>query len=151
MSHVTTIDIEIKDLEVVREICKDLGLEFKENQKTYKWYGTHVGDWPLPEGISKSQLGRCDHALAVKGAGHRTYEVGLVKQGDKWVPLWDFWQGGFGLEACVGQGGKKFITAYSKAVGVKTAKAFAKAKGYTYWERVDPQTSETVICLRRYS
>ena len=151
MSHVTTITIEIRDLDAVREICKDLGLEFKENQKTYRWYGRHIGDYPLPEGISKSQLGRCDHALAVKGAGRETYEVGLVKQGDKWVPLWDFWQGGYGLEACVGKGGKKLIAAYSRAVGIKNARAFAKAKGFSCTEKVDSETNETVIYLRRYS
>jgi hypothetical protein len=151
MSHVTTIAIEIRDLNVVKEICQELGLEFKENQKTYKWYGQHVGDYPLPAGFTKADLGRCDHAIAVKAAASQTYEIGLVKRGDQWIPLWDFWQGGYGLEPCVGKNGQKFVAAYTKAVAIKTAKAFAKAKGYSYTQKVDPETNEIVLLLRKYS
>jgi hypothetical protein len=150
MSHVANIDVEILDLDVVKEICEALGLVFQENQRHYRWYGRHVGDYPLPEGITKDRLGFCDHALSVKGGGRQAYEIGLVRQGAKWAVLWDFWMGGHGLEACVGKDGIKFAEAYSKAVGIKTTKQFAKAKGWTYTEKVDEETSETVILLRKY-
>jgi hypothetical protein len=39
MSHVTTINIEIRDLEALQAACAELGASFIENQTTYKWYG----------------------------------------------------------------------------------------------------------------
>ena len=151
MSHVTTIAVEIRDLEVVKEICRELGLEFHENQKNYKWYGRHVGDYPLPAGVTKAALGRCDHAIAVKGGSAQSYEIGLVKKGDQFMVLWDFWQGGYGLENCVGKNGQRFVDAYTKAVAIKTTKAFARAKGFSYTQKVDPETNEVVLLLRKYS
>jgi hypothetical protein len=151
MSHVTTIAVEIRDLAAVKEICAELGLEFHQNQKTYRWYGRHVGDYPLPAGFTKADLGRCDHAIGVKGGSSQSYEIGLVKRGDQHVVLWDFWQGGYGLEACVGKNGQKFVTAYTKAVATKTAKEFARAKGFSYTQKVDPETNEVVLLLRKYS
>jgi hypothetical protein len=150
MSHVTTVDVEIRDLEAVKDICKELGLEFKENQRSYRWYGTHVGDYPLPEGFTKSDLGRCDHAIGVKGASSKSYEIGLVKRGEVYIPLFDFWQGGFGLEERIGPGAKKFTDAYTRAVSIKTAKAFAKSKGFSYTEKLDPETQETILVMRKY-
>src|ERR1035437_5141802 len=99
MSHVTTIAIEIRDLNVVKEICQELGLEFKENQKTYKWYGTHVGDYPLPAGFTKADMGKCDYAIRLKG-NTQAYEVGVVKSktGSGYQMIWDFWAGGQGLQ-----------------------------------------------------
>jgi hypothetical protein len=149
MSHVTIIDVELRDLKVVKQICKELGLEFKENQRSYRWYGVSVGDYPLPEGFTKSDLGRCDHAIGVKG-NPKTYEIGLVKRGDVFIPLFDFWRGGFGLEERIGPGAKKFTDAYTRAVSIKTAKAFAKSKGFSYTEKVDPETQETILVMRKY-
>jgi hypothetical protein len=149
MSHITTINVEIRDLEAVKEICKELGLEFREGQRSYRWYGVSVGDYPIPTGFTKSDLGRCDHAIGIKG-NSKSYEIGLVKRGDAYIPLFDFWQGGFGLEERIGPGAKKFTEAYTRAVSVKTARTFAKSKGFSYTEKVDPETQETILVLRKY-
>src|SRR5260370_5579493 len=149
MSHVTVIAVELKDLDALKAVCEDLGLDFHENQKTYRWYGRHVGDYPLPEGFTRANLGRCDHAIGVKGNSN-AYEVGLVRRGEAFVPLWDFWQGGFGLRDKIGEGGSKLISAYTKEVAVRKARQFAKSKRWSYSERMDPATQETVITLRKY-
>ena len=149
MSHVTVIAVELKDLEALKAVCAALGLEFRENQKTYRWYGRHVGDFPIPEGLAKADLGRCDHAIAVKG-NRNAYEVGLVKRGEAFIPLWDFWQGGYGLRDKIGEGGRTLISAYTKEVAVRKARQFAKSKGWSYSERLDAATQETVITLRKY-
>lgn len=149
MSHVTVIQIELKDLDALKAVCEQLGLEFREYQQTYRWYGTHIGDYPLPGGFSKRDLGKCDHALAVKNSPS-SYEVGLVKRGDVYVPLWDFWQGGYGLRDRIGEGGDKLIAAYTKEVAVRKARQFAKSKGWSYSEKVDAQTQQTIITLRKY-
>ena len=35
-----------------------------------------------------------------------------------------------------------------QSLAIKTAKAFAKAKGYSYTQKVDPETNEVVLLLR---
>jgi hypothetical protein len=149
MSHVTTIKVEFKDLEAIKETCKILGLEFRENQKTYRWYGHHVGDYPLPQGITKQDLGKCDHAIGIKGS-KTAYEMGLVKQGDHYVPIFDFWSGGYGLMEKIGEDANKFVSTYTKLVAVKQAKSFARSEGWTISEKYDEATEETVISLRKY-
>ena len=149
MSHVTVIAVELKDLEALKAVCAALGLEFIENQKTYRWYGRHVDDFPVPEGLAKADLGRCDHAIAVKG-NRNAYEVGLVKRSKAFIPLWDFWQGGYELRDKIGESGSTLISAYTKKIAVRKAKQFAKSKGWSYSERLNAATQETVITLRKY-
>jgi hypothetical protein len=66
MSHIQTIEVEITDLQALKSACKRLGLEWKQDQKTFKWYQ------PRPE--------PCDHAISVPGAN---YEIGVLKNGDR--------------------------------------------------------------------
>lgn len=149
MSHVTTVKVQFKDLESIKLACAELGLVFLENQQTYKWYGTHVGDYPLPPGISKQDLGKCSHAIGIKG-NKNSYELGLVKQGDHYIPLFDFWSGGYGLMDKIGTDCTKLIKSYTKHVAIKEAKQMAKSQGWTLKEEYIESTQETVLTLRKY-
>jgi hypothetical protein len=91
MSHISKIELVIHSLEDLKEACRQLGFEFIENQKTYKWYGRWVGDSPLPEGIDIEDIGKCDHAIKVSGC---EYEVGIVRRGDHYTLLWDYYHVG---------------------------------------------------------
>ena len=121
MSHVVTVDIEIKDIDCLRKACKAIGLEFRENQKTYKWYGRSVGDYPIPNGFSVSDLGKCDHAIGIPN-NNSAYEIGVVKRDNKYTLLWDFWSGGYGLQGVVGDKCGNLVQAYTKEVAVKKAR-----------------------------
>ena len=101
MSHVAKIELEINDLETLKAACKDLGFEFLCDQPTYRWYGQWVGDYPLPQGFTQDDLGKCTHAIRVPGA---TYEIGVVKRGSKYLLLWDFYGAG-GLQQHLGSNG----------------------------------------------
>jgi len=119
--------MEFKDLECLKRAAKKLGLEFRENQKNYKWYGTHVGDYPVPEGFTKEDLGKCDHALSIpqtEDNSGRAYEVGVVenKTGKGYTLLWDFWQGGFGLRQKIGDNGIQLQKEYAAQVAEKHLK-----------------------------
>lgn len=149
MSHVTTIKTEIKDLAALKEACSKVGLEFREGKETYNWFGRHVGDYPLPKGFSKSDLGRCDHAIGVPG-NKKAYEIGVVKKDGKYVMLWDFWQGGYGLEKLAGKDCGNLTDAYTKTVAMKEATKFAQAQGWTVTQELDKDTNEMVIHLRKY-
>lgn len=92
MSHVTTIQLEERwDLPTLKQMCRDQGWVWQEGQRTYRWYGQFMGDYPLPEGFTKNDLGRCDHAIKIPGA---SYEIGVVKKAGEWKLLWDFWESG---------------------------------------------------------
>lgn len=99
MSHVTTIDLFITDLDSLAKACERLGLELVTGQKTFKWFGRFVGDSVPPQGINPKDYGKCEHAIRVKG-NKQAYEIGLVKRVDGkagYQLVWDNWQGGYGL------------------------------------------------------
>lgn len=128
MSHVTTIELEIQDLEALKDTCKMMGLEFVANQQTFRWYGTHVGDYPLPAGFNKSDMGKCQHAIRIPGKSG-AYEIGVAKRRDGqpgYVLLWDFWMGGYGMQEKVGKDGGLLKQAYS----IARAKREALKMGY---------------------
>ena len=72
MSHITTIELDIKDLDALKVAAEKLGLEFRRGQETYKWFGRSVGDSPLPAGFRKQDLGKCEHALRIPNNSRAT-------------------------------------------------------------------------------
>lgn len=68
MSHVTTIDLFITDLDSLAKACDRLGLELVRGQKTFKSY---------QQGL------KCEHLIrAKKSTDGLGYEMGLVKRAD---------------------------------------------------------------------
>ena len=127
MSHVSEIEIKIKSLDALKAACKRLRFEFMEGQKTYKWWGVSVGDYPLPEGLKVEDLGKCTHAIRVPGAA---YEIGVVERNGEHILIWDFYSTGE-LEKALGKGGGKLKQAYT----IEQTKAVAKRKGYMVREK----------------
>ncbi len=114
MSHITKIDIEVTDLEALKEAAATLGGELQEGKKSYRWFGTWVGDTQMPEGMTRADLGKCDHAIRFKGA---EYELGVVKRkdGKGFTLAWDYWHSG-GLDRVLGgQSAPKLKQAYGVA------------------------------------
>ena len=149
MSHVTVIDMEIKDLECLRQAAADLGLEFREGQTTFKWWGRNAGDYPLPEGFTAEDMGKCDHALAVKGKPN-AYQVGVVKRRDGkagFVLMWDFYGGGQGLQDVVGPGCSKLCQKYSEKVVLKHCKPL-QAQGWALQRTAGADGAVTIRLVR---
>lgn len=164
MSHVVSLDLEIHDLAALEAACKRIGLELRRNQKTYRWWGRSAGDYPLPQGFTADELGSCEHAIGIPNdtETHRcyapgasigvgmipgAYEVGVVRRRDGrpgWTMLWDFYDGGYGLEAVVGENCSKLKQAY----GVEVAKRKAIQQGFRVQERKLPNGSVQLVCSR---
>jgi hypothetical protein len=126
--------VEIKDLPALKQACKRLGLEFREGQKTYKWWGRSVGVFPLPQGYEAKDLGKCEHALHVVG-NDGAYEVGVVRRRDGkpgYALMWDFYAGGRGLEAVVGKDCQRLRQLYA----VEAAKNVGRKQGMRFTEHV---------------
>lgn len=144
MSHVTTINTEIKDLNALSKACEELGLELVMNQRTYKWFGQFMGDAPLPEGFTRKELGKCEHAIRVKGAKRDTYEVGLVKRRDGregFTLLFDYWNDGFGLMPKIGEGAKTLTREYT----LQTAMTKMRQKGFNVVRSLHPVTNKPMM------
>ena len=124
--HVATVKLEVRSLEALKAGCQRLGLEFRGGQTTYTWFGTSVGDSPLPEGFTQEDLGKCEHAIHVPGAN---YEIGLVFRDGAYKLMWDSFGPG-GLEAALG----KDCNLLKQAYGVEAAKLEAQRQGYSVWE-----------------
>lgn len=131
MSHVDNISTngEEFDLEVIQELCRRMGWTFVEGKKTYAWYGYSVGDYPIPEGFTEADLGKCDHAIQIPGC---SYEVGLVQGVDGgYNVIADFWREG-GLDQVLGKHGELFQRDYNWQKDVMAA----EEKGYD-WQEVE--------------
>jgi hypothetical protein len=121
-SHITEVKVVVKDLAALKSAARAVGLTFMEGQRTYRWYGRSVGDYPTPKGMKVSDLGKCDHALVIAG-NPRAYEIGVRKQANgSFTLVWDFWQGGYGLQALVGDDAKKLTEEYAIAAAKNACK-----------------------------
>jgi len=132
VSHVSKIEIEIRDLHSLKLACERLGFQFLEGQKTYRWYGKLVSPerTPLPEGITENDLGKCHHAIRVPSA---TYEIGVVQHNGKYLLLVDYWDSKL-RNALGGESGGKLKQAYAV---VRTI-AEARKRKYTVIEQKTP-------------
>ena len=127
MSHIAKIEIEIRDLEALKEACKRLGFNFKTNQKYYAWYGIKVGNDLLPEGLTENDLGKCTHAIQIPSA---SFEIGVVEKDNSYQLMWDSWIHG-GLQKAIGKDAGILKQAYA----VESVKREARKKGYRLTEK----------------
>jgi len=146
MSHIATVDLHITDLAALKAACEALGLEFREGKTNFRWYGTVVGDYPLPTGFTAAEMGQCDHAIGMKDNTH-AYELGVVSRRDGkpgFAILYDFWRGGFGLEDAVGKAAGKLKQQYAAQV----AAAQARRQGYRVSQSLQTDGSLRLVCTR---
>jgi len=112
MSHISKIELEVKDLGILGQACDRLGLTLIRNQKTFKWYGKESP---------------CDHAIRVPGA---QYEIGVIQSaGGRYELNCDFYDSN--IEKVVGKAGGLLKQAYA----IQKTKIEARKKGYSVVER----------------
>ncbi len=116
-------------LEAIRLACKQLGLQWRENQTHFKYWGSIVGDHPLPVGFKKEEMGKCEHAIGIPGTD---WEVGVVRRRHAngtvdaeggWTLLFDFFgsRGRPILDALGGEKANKFVQEYAAQQSVLLA------------------------------
>lgn len=125
----------MESLDSLKAACARLGLQFNEGKEDFKWFGRHVGDYPLPEGFTKEDMGKCNHSISVPGKPS-AYEVGVCKARDgsgNWELLWDFWGGGYGLQKAIGDKGLDLQEEYATC----HAESQLSAAGYIVTREVE--------------
>ena len=111
MSHISKIELEVKDLGILGQACSELGLELIRNRRTFRWYGKESP---------------CNHAIKVPGAN---YEIGVTRRNDCFELNCDFYDRN--LEKVIGSKGGLLKQAYA----VMKTRVEARKKGYSVLER----------------
>lgn len=144
MSHVTTQECDIQDLDALAKAASLFGCELVK-QPTYKWWGKWVNDYDKTDaaykhGIKPEDYGKCEYALRVIG-DPEAYEVGIVRRPDGnpgWVPVWDFYgDKGRRLQAAIGDKGITLRQEYAMQVGMKRM----AREGWRVERRINPATN----------
>ena len=133
MSHVSKIDLEIKDLDTLEAAAKSCDMELVRGQTTMKWFGRFVNDYhgddaAYKHGISPGQYGKCHHVLRIPG-NNEAYEVGVLDNGDGTFQLYyDHWgTSGKAIIEKIGRAGEKLKQNYVKTKAIQTL----QKKGFT--------------------
>jgi hypothetical protein len=111
MSHISKIELEVKDLGTLGQACTRLGLRLIRGQNTFRWYGREA---------------HCDHIIQVPGAD---YEIGVIRKNGAYELNCDFYDKN--LEKAVGRNAGLLKQAYA----VEKARCEARKKGYGVIER----------------
>lgn len=111
MSHISKIELEVKDLAILGQACTQLGLQLAKGQKAYKWYGNEAN---------------CDHAIKVPDAA---YEIGIKLMNGRYELHCDFYDAN--LEKAIGKNGGLLKQAYA----VAKTRIEARRKGYSVLEK----------------
>lgn len=100
MSHVATVEIEVRDLGALEEACKRVGVELVRNQTSFKG----------------GRRTKSEHLIRVPGI-ENAYEIGVCARDDGRAGFTlqaDFWEGGsVPLTQRVGAGASKLKQAYA--------------------------------------
>jgi hypothetical protein len=110
MSHISTIELEVRDLGILGQACERLGLGLIRGKTSFRWYGK---DAP------------CDHAIRVPGAD---YEIGVISKNGLYELNCDFYDPVIGK--VIGRHGGLLRQAYA----VEKTKTEARKKGYSVLE-----------------
>lgn len=150
MSHVCSISIQILDLDCLKKACKALGLEFREGQRNYKWFGKWVNDYNAPEaavtqGFDPQTFGQSEHAIGIAD-NDTAYEVGVVKakDGKGYSLLYDNFCRGYGLEEVIGKGACKLRQQYA----LEVAKKRMRKQGFRVQEKHEQNGVVRLVCTR---
>jgi len=111
MSHISRIELQVKDLSILGSACARLGLELIRSRKVFKWYGKEAP---------------CDHAIRIPQA---EYEIGIIDRDGNYELNCDFYDRN--LERVIGKNGGLLKQAYA----VEKTAIEARRKGYSVLER----------------
>lgn len=140
MSHVTDVRLRIKDVDALKEAAQACGLEFREGQRTYAWWGSYLGDSRQFGPHDPKQFGKCEHALREPGTSPRDgsagpWEIGVVpapKGEEGFDLLYDqFGAAGQRLTNLVGANANRLRREYSAAVATRRVEASLGRRGFT--------------------
>lgn len=157
MSHVTKVNLKVRDLDALETACDRLGLELQRGKTTYAWWGSFVGDSTPPRGRDPQQYGHnAAHSIRVKGTTPRNghdgpWEIGVLPalDGDGFDLMCDeYGSAGRALTSRMGPGASTLRKEYAFSTAEAKAKRTLGRKGWTT-ARVDLPTGGIKLKLRK--
>lgn len=150
MSHVCSIDLDITDLTAFAAAVQRMGGEYLPNETKWHWYGRWVDDYSKTDaaykhGIPPKRYGTCD-AGVVRFPGC-AYDIGIYKHPTKpgvFVPVFDFYKGGFGLVGKVGRDLQQLKAHY----GCEVSKKKLRKRGYKVKQQEDKYGRPMLVATR---
>lgn len=129
MSHFTTVETQIKDLVILKEVLTAMGYKFHEDGRQVRGYQGRLTDAEL--------------VIDTKS----TYDIGVVKteKGYSFIGDWDM------LEVRAGIEQKGFLKAVNKNYAYKKVMAEVKKKGYQIVEEKTDVHQTVSIRVRKFS
>ncbi len=145
MSHIVKMEAQFKSLADIVAAGERLGWVFMPGQRTYRWYGRYMADWPLPEGMRREDIGKCHHAFRVPGA---SYEVGIFQEADGTFSLRADWYQSGGLLRTLGVSTpEEFSGRFSQAYALEATKRTLRARGKRVTEKFDKKTGSVKLTV----
>ncbi len=137
MSHVTAIDLEIKDLDALAAACHELGLFLQRNNAHWRWFGRWVDDYDASDaayrnGYPPALYGTGEHAISVPGS---SYDIGVCRIPDtgKLTLIYDFYgHNGRTIREHVGPACEKLKQIYGVHAALNAARQAAARAGRSF-------------------
>lgn len=152
MSHVAKCELEILDLETLREAVEYMGGEYLPNKTKWRWYPSGwQNDYSAKNaaylnGITVDRYGKSDAGIIrFDGCG---YDVGVYKvpgQPGKFCLVYDNFNQGSGLEKKCGKDLVDLRTRYGAVAATKQL----KKQGFTVKEERNPATNRLRLVATR--
>lgn len=122
MSHISKIEVDIKDLATLSRACQALGFSLTQANQ-FRSYNGHAP---------------CDHVIRIPSA---RYEVGVVRTEGGYTLQWDDWHSG-GLTQALGPGAGRLKQAYA----VERVRTEARRRGMRVQQKAEGNTIQLVLC-----
>jgi hypothetical protein len=121
MSHISKIEVDIKDLATLSRACQALGLTLTEENQ-FRYYNGYAP---------------CDHVIRIPDA---RYEVGVVRKETGYTLQWDDWHSG-GLTQALGPEAGRLKQAYA----VERVRTEARRRGMRVQQKAAGSTIQLVL------
>lgn len=139
MSHVASVECQVKDLGALQAAADRLGFDFIAGKTSYRWFGRFLNDWPshraaINKGVDPKTFGTCDHVLRLRSQPNG-YEIGVIEgEDDTYQLTYDTFGNGHHLERA---GGVDLVTLRNE-VAAETATRVLQRRGFRV-QRTDEQ------------
>lgn len=156
MSHVVAIKTAFNDAEALRSAFDALGFDVSEAE-SYRWWGYSVGDYPVPEGFTAAELGRCHFKATQRGATSGGYEAGIIDKEQlpanhparsaypgRYIVQYDFFD-----QTLAKKLGSEGAPHLCQRYAVEVARAQLRRKGYQLTEERQPDGRIRVVGRKR--
>ena len=135
MSHLTQVELKVKDLDALEEAARECGMELDREADSFLWY---------------QGKGKCHAVLRDASGKEGAYEIGLVRQPDgSYITRFDTYGPGAWIRTKAGEKLEILEQEYSVAVAVNRANMTLARHGWRVQRQQIPNSTTVRLELQR--